>query len=173
MKKYYTLFKDYLDGLSEKDPSLGGGSAVCLVFCLGISLIEKAINYSPKNKARLKDSLQILKRVKKEVLPYIDLDGKIFEKALKERNRKKKRSFLKNSQNLIINVGKSCWRVFSLAKNIESGIKKNIISDFHIGLRFVKIALEGCVLNLEANKRIFGIDSKYIKNFKNYLKKWQ
>jgi formiminotetrahydrofolate cyclodeaminase len=100
------------------------------------------------------------------------LDGKIFFKILKEKG-KRKRLFLEKSQDLIVKLGKSCKKVISLAKKIESKIKKSIISDFYMGLDFVSVALKGCILNLEANRRLFGINSRYINIFKKYLKKWE
>ena len=45
MKSYRGKFKGYLGNLSRRVPSPGGGSAVSLVFCLGVSLIVKAVNY--------------------------------------------------------------------------------------------------------------------------------
>ena len=79
MKYYKGKFKNYLDDLGKRIPSPGGGSAVCLAFCMGISLIEKAINYSlilkakdlkSKNKnKKLKDTLVKLVKLKKRIYP--------------------------------------------------------------------------------------------------------
>jgi len=171
MKEYRFDFKDYLNDLAKKTPQLGGGSSVSLVFCLGISLIEKSLNFSLDKEKRLKRYLFIFKKIKREVFPYIDLDGKLFLKVLKEKERRK--FFLEKSQNLIIKIGKNCQKVFLLAKKIESKIKKSIISDFYIGLSFIKVSLKGCVLNLEANKRLFGLTCRYINIFKDYLRKWE
>ncbi|MCK5394122.1 MAG: cyclodeaminase/cyclohydrolase family protein, partial [Candidatus Omnitrophica bacterium] len=46
MKKYKSNFKDYIHDLGKREPSPGGGSAVCVAFCMGASLMEKAVNYS-------------------------------------------------------------------------------------------------------------------------------
>ena len=46
MKSYRKDFKNYLNDLGKAKPAPGGGSAVCLIFCTGLSLIAKAINYS-------------------------------------------------------------------------------------------------------------------------------
>ena len=168
MKSYRRNFKGYLADLAKKIPAPGGGSAICLSFCLGVSLIEKAINYSLNKEKKLSRYLNKLRDLKAKIYPFIDLDGKLFEQILGAKG-KKKEYFLKQSENIIIDTAQACLRLFSLAKQVEFGIKKSIISDFHIGGEFVKLALKGCVLNLEANRKIFGKSNKYIKKFKSYL----
>lgn len=182
MKSYRKKFKIYLDDLAKRKPSPGGGSAVCLIFCTGISLIEKAISYSylpnlktleGKLKAKkLKKQLRSLKILRKKIYPYIDKDGYIFEKIMQAKG-KKRAQFIRQSEQMMVEVAKASRKVFFLAKEVESGIKKSIISDFSIGLEGVKIALRGCILNLEANRRMFGKKSKYIEIFKRDLKRWE
>jgi len=170
MKYYRTSFKKYLDDLGKRKPSPGGGSAVCLVFCIGISLIEKAINFS--SPAKFKNELKKLQTLKKKVYPSIDKDGLIFAKIIGSKG-KKRAQFIRLSEGLSIDLGRGSLAVFSLAKDLESGIKKSIISDFNIGLECIKVALLGCILNLEANQRMFGRKSKFIGPFQKFLKKWQ
>lgn len=170
MKQYRTSFKKYLDDLGKRKPSPGGGSAVCLIFCTGISLIEKAINFS--SPAEFKNELKKLQTLKKKVYPNIDKDGLIFAKIIGSKG-KKRAQFIRLSEDLIIGLGQGSLAVFSLAKEVESGIKKSIISDFNIGLECIKVALLGCILNLEANQKMFGKENKFIGPFKKSLKKWQ
>jgi len=153
MKCYKNKFKGYLEGLAARQPAPGGGSAVCLVFCFGVSLIEKAVNYSIKDK-QLRKSLSGLSALKKKVYPYIDEDGFIFKKIMLEKGEKR-RELLKKSNRIMRDTKKACQRVFLLAKEVKSGIKKSIISDFEIGLDFVKSAVKGCEANLKANKAFF------------------
>jgi formiminotetrahydrofolate cyclodeaminase len=172
MKRNCYKFKGYLEDLAKKAPSPGGGSAVCLVLCLGVSLLEKAIRYSTFRDNRFKKHLDILKKLREKVYSYIALDGKIFERILLTKGAKRS-EFIVKSQRLIIDTGKTSIKVFSIAKKVESGIKKSIISDFYIGKEFIKVALEGCIFTLEANRDIFKVDSEYINIFKKYLKKWE
>lgn len=169
-KNYRTKFKGYLDDLSEKKPSPGGGSAVCLSFCLGVSLIEKAVNYSLKKDNNFSKYLNEFNKSRKRIFPYIDLDGKIFEKILKEKNEKRS-YWLKESEKIIIDLGRISMKSICLAKKIESGIKNSIASDFHIGRVLINTALKGCVYNLEANIGLFGKKSKYIEIFNQFLSK--
>lgn len=172
MERYSNRFKNYLDDLAAKKPAPGGGSAVALSLCLGISLLQKAINYSSGENKKLKKCAYALRDLRKSISPYIDIDGDIFEKYIHSKG-KMRLYFLKRSNAGIIKIGNTCNTVFSYAKRIESGIKESIISDFYIGLNFVAIALRGCIINLEVNSRTQGIDNIYIGKFKRRLSQWQ
>ncbi|MFH1503991.1 MAG: cyclodeaminase/cyclohydrolase family protein [Candidatus Omnitrophota bacterium] len=161
MKHYKDNFKGYLQDLGDRKPAPGGGSAVCLVFCLGVGLVAKAVKYSISLKSKdtcqltnnkeLKKSLTNLEALKKKIYPYIDKDGDIFEKVMLTKGQKRAR-FVKESNQIILNTKDACRKVFSLAKEIESSIKKSIISDFNIGLDFIKSTAKGCEANLKANR---------------------
>jgi formiminotetrahydrofolate cyclodeaminase len=172
MKTYCDKFKGYLGDLAQRKPAPGGGSAVVLGLCLGMSLIEKALNYSITKNTNFKKQIFLLKKLRCRITPYIDIDGEIFEKFMRA-DGKKRLLYLEKSSEIMVMVGKCCQGVFLLAKGVESGIKKSIISDFYIGLRLTKAALYGCILNLEANSKFLGRRSIYINKFKNYLNKWQ
>lgn len=170
MKSYGSKFKSYIGDLRKRIPAPGGGSVACLSFCLGISLIEKAIQYSLKNNTKLKRHLSKLRVLRSGIYPYIDLDGKVFEHFMKAKGKRKKQLLIKSQAIVIATANASCEAI-SLAKRIESGIKKSIISDFYIGLDLVKVALRGCILNLEENSKVLGKRSRYLKKFNSYLKK--
>lgn len=165
MKQYAGRFTTYLTDLAAKKPAPGGGSVICLAFCLGVSLIEKAVNYSAVNISNIERVLKILNKNKKHIQPYIDLDGEYFEQIFKHKGARRN-YFLKKSEKIIVDTGKACLDIFSLTQEIETLIKKSISSDFYIGLDLLKIALNGCIANLEANENIFGRDNKHQKIFK-------
>lgn len=167
---YRTGFKKYLDDLGKPKPSPGGGSSVALIFCIGISLIEKSINFSAPQ--RFKKELEKLRSLSRKAYLAIDEDSVLFAKIMNS-PKARRAQFIKQSESLVVGLGRSCLEVFSLAKEIESGIKKSIISDFNIGLECARITLRGCVLNLEANQKMFGKRSKFTGTFKRYLKKWR
>lgn len=181
MMNYRKDFQKYLDQLSQKKPAPGGGSAGCLMFCLGVSLIEKAARYSWDKEGRWncgkvkisgRKYISQLTSSKEKIFPYIDFDGLIFSEALKSKG-KQKLTLLKKSEKLVVDTGKACLNVFSLAKKGKSGIKKSIISDFYIGVACVKAALLGCLFNLEGNVDIFKRKSKYIDIFRKGLREWR
>ncbi|MFH1519159.1 MAG: cyclodeaminase/cyclohydrolase family protein [Candidatus Omnitrophota bacterium] len=170
MKHYRAGFKKYLDDLGKPKPAPGGGSAVALIFCTGLSLIEKAINFS--SPAKFKKQLKKLQALGEKIYPNIDKDSLIFAKIISSKAAKRAQ-LIRQSESLIIDLARASLKVFSLAKGVESGIKKSIISDFNIGLECARIALLGCVLNLEANEKMFGKRSKFIGPFKKSLKRWR
>jgi len=164
MKNYKEKFKGYLKSLGARKPAPGGGSAACLVFCIGISLIEKAASYSvvlkPKDSRqsaqnkKLKKIITSLKALKIKVYPYIDKDGQVFEKVMASKG-KKRLGFVKQSNRIITDTIKASESAFLLAKEAKSGIKSSIISDFNTGLGLIKSAVNGCRANLKANKTFF------------------
>jgi hypothetical protein len=168
--KYQKNLKKYLNDLSAKKPSPGGGSAAALSFCLGIALIEKAMNYSSEKTPALKKEIIAIKKLRNSIALYIDKDGEIFARVMKAKGKKRLYS-LNKSNELISNLGYACIKGFCLVKKVESGIKKSIISDFYIGLHFISISLGACVLNLEANSRILGKSNKSTAVFKKALGK--
>ena len=173
MVNYRKNFRKYLDDLARRRPSPGGGSAVCVVFCFGVSLIEKSIGYSlskSRDNEKLTKVLRRLRLLRKNVYSCIDKDGYIFEKIIQNRGEKRA-YFIAKSEEIIVDVANNCKIAFSLAKGIESGIKKSIFSDFEIGLEFIKSCLFGCLNNLEANRVIFKTRNKNITKFKKLVTK--
>ncbi|MFA5008339.1 MAG: cyclodeaminase/cyclohydrolase family protein [Candidatus Omnitrophota bacterium] len=166
---YQKNFKSYLSDLSRRKPSPGGGSAAALALCIGISLIEKAINYSSETIIKHNEEIRILNNLKAKTLKYVDKDGEIFEKFIKARGEERI-GFLKKSNKLVVDLGNNCISVLALLKGVESGIKKSIISDFYTGLNFVRVSLRACIYNLEDNGKILGKQEKSITAFRKHLK---
>ncbi len=182
MQNYRNNFKTYLDDLAKRQPSPGGGSVLALNFCLGVGLIEKSIKYSVKLKPanekdkslskKLKIKARPLIALRKKAYSVIDKDAYLFNKIMVSKGKRRKQ-FIQRSENLISELIEYSGEVFSLAKEVESGIKNNIISDFKIGLELIKVTVLGSILNLEANQRMFGTRNKKIPKFKKQFKIWQ
>jgi len=170
---YSTLFKSYISDLSSKSSAPGGGSAASLIFSIGASLIEMAINFSinKSNKYRLNKFVSSLRRIKKKVFSYVDLDADAFSEVLKSKGKKKKGA-LRRLNNITFDLGSSCIRILTAAAGIRRLIKKGIMSDFDIGIKCVRIALFASVKNMEANSKLFGVDNAARARYlKSYLKK--
>ena len=182
MSEYQLKFKAYLKSLGSRVPSPGGGSALALVFCLGVSLVEKALNFSLKLKnpqitqkqtnKLIKAKINKLIKMRGKVSAYIDLDGELFSKIMINQG-KKRENYLLLSEKLIVELADQAIVLRKLSKEMEFAIKSGIMSDFHIGIDCARIVLSGCILNLEANKKLFKTKNKNISIFKGYLKKWQ
>jgi len=145
-------------------------------------LLEKAVHYSlgskaaifthTKRKQRLRSYAVTLFSLRRRIYPFIDRDGYIFAKIMSAKG-KRRACYIRQSQKLIVDVAEACREVFFLAKKMESDIKKNIISDFYIGVECVKTALKGCLMNLKANEELFGIKEKRLKTYQRLEKRWQ
>ncbi len=171
--KYKGLFTQYINDLAQKTPTPGGGSAGSLIFCIGVSLIQMAVNFSitRKNKKRLKRAIFIFDKEKEKIFSYIDLDGEIFNKVIKSKGSLRKK-FVKDLENITFELGKSCIKILLKANKIEFLIKTNILSDFYIGCKCIKVALFASVKNMEANEGFFFLKSRRKINYlKKYLNK--
>jgi formiminotetrahydrofolate cyclodeaminase len=175
MKNYRDKFRNYLQDLSKKMPHPGGGSVASLNFCLGVSLLQMALNFSSPD---LKEVVKKLEKVKNEIFPFIDLDGEIFTKLINEKAPAKKKKLLKEAQQLSFDIGKKCNKILTIAKKVHSKVKKSIESDFYIGLKLLETALFASLKNLEVNQRIFKVSNRrkvsllkrYLEEFKLWLK---
>jgi formiminotetrahydrofolate cyclodeaminase len=168
MKNYCPKIKGYLDDLAAKKPSPGGGSAVALAGCMGIGLIEMAMQYSlEENRTVIAD----LSQLRKKIFPAIDQDAKLFAAIMKAKPQNRL-PFVKKSEELVILVGLSAIRAAQSAKKYEPEIKRNILSDFNLGFDLLKVCLKGCLLNLEGNGMMFGKGSTFINTFKKALIQW-
>ncbi len=158
---YCKEIKNYLDDLGKRGYQPGGGSAGALAFCLGVSLIIKSIRHSNNEntvearKNKLDKRLDRLAVLKKRVYSYIDKDGEIFSKIMESKGSKKQKE-LEKGKDLIKSLAQSARQAFSLAKGVESDIKKSIKSDFYLGLEFIKVSQLSAAVNWEANKKMFG-----------------
>jgi formiminotetrahydrofolate cyclodeaminase len=171
MKGYRNSFIEYLQDLSKRQPHPGGGSVAYLAFCLGISLIQMALNFSdPHTKEVVKD----LERFKNQVFPFIDLDGEIFTKLINEKNPEKRGELLKEAQQLSFELGKKCNKILTIIKGVDSKVKRSIKSDFYIGTKLLEVALFASIKNLEVNQMIFKVNNKKkVSCLKNYLMKFK
>ncbi len=183
MSKYAKVLRPYLDALAQRVPAPGGGSLACLVLCLGLSLMEKAMRYSlTQTRLRRRESIardrrlrrfiKAARALKAGVYPGIDRDAVLFGKIMKTRSRRRS-GYIRQSEQLIVSVARAADKAFSLAKKAESDIKRNIRSDFYIGRDCLSVSLRGCLFNAQANAALFAIRSRSSGRIKKLLRAWQ
>ena len=171
MKRYKKIFKIYLDDLARAISHPGGGSVSALSFCLGVSLLQMAFNFSQN---KFKKIIKELDKEKDEVICFIDRDGEIFAKLIGEKQVQKRRKYLREAQKLSLDIGRKCNKIFSIAREVDSGVRRSVKSDFYIGLKMLEASLFSSLKNLEANQIIFKIDNtKKISLLRSYLKKFE
>ncbi|MDD4294941.1 MAG: cyclodeaminase/cyclohydrolase family protein [Candidatus Omnitrophica bacterium] len=172
MNKYNLKFKTYLNDLGAKKPSPGGGSAVCLSVCLGINLIKKAIVYSMDKKPVSEKVLKQLADMHLRAYDGIDLDAELFARVMRTSGKERTKA-LGECEKLITDIARISISANNTALKLENKIKKCIISDLFIGRDFLRLALKGCVMNLEANSRMFNKENRNLKKIRDALTKWE
>ena len=171
---YHRLFEGYINDLSKKSSAPGGGSAASLVFVLGVSLMEMAVNFSinKDNKRKLNKIVSLFRKVKAKALSYVDLDASVFRQALKSKGRNKKYA-IRRINNITFDLGDSCIKILTAVSGIRGLINRGIKSDFDIGIKCVKVALFASVKNMDANSKFFGIENSIKAGYlKKHLKKY-
>jgi formiminotetrahydrofolate cyclodeaminase len=180
MKTYRSAFKPYFAALARRAPAPGGGSALCLFFCTAACVIEKAIRYSLSHTGYHADrgvtkkfnvSLKRMSLLRAKAYRYIDKDSLLFEKSMIS-SGEARAAYIAKSEALVVDLAGMAHDAFSLAKQIESGIKKSMRSDFTIGLLALRVVFAGCVLNLEANALMFSQKNASLYRLKKELLAW-
>lgn len=157
--------RKYIDKVAEPIPP-GGGSVGNLLFCLGISLIQMAINVSYKGK---KD-VERLEKIKNRVYPFIKEDTRIFMRFLKSKDPKKKRFYLSQANKICLQLGDTIIHSLGLIDSFESRIKEIIKSDFYLGRSLINLSLKSVILNLQDNNKV--VNSKFIEEKIKFYKKY-
>jgi hypothetical protein len=146
MFNYKNKFYQYLKDLAAKQTAPGGGSAGALGFCLGLSLIQKALKYSDGPD----DIISLLGKAQNKYMNLIDLDAELFAKAMRVRGQQR-RDIFRRLDSLTLELADSCASILLEIKPLASEIKPIIKNDFCLGISFIKIALTTAVENLTAN----------------------
>lgn len=175
MKEYRELFKDYIRDLAQRTPHPGGGSCGALAFCLGVSLLQMALEYSGTQPQAVARDLEKTKEV---VYPLIDEDGRLFEALMGEKDEAAKKLLLDKGQALVCMLGDLCQTVLSRARQVETQVKRSLASDFYLGLKFLDTALFASLENLRSNQLMFKVDNSlpisrlesYREEFRSCLK---
>ncbi len=166
MSEYSKKFQDFIEALSKKKAHPGGGSVLALNFCLGVALLEKALSFSKIETPLYKE----LKKEKEKILKFVDEDGKLFSKVLREKNKERKKYFLKKLENISFYLGKTSFRILKMMKEKRKEVKRVIKDDFSLGAKLLIIVIKGCLRNLEANQRLFSQRTGNIDKLKEYIK---
>ncbi|MBL7080992.1 MAG: cyclodeaminase/cyclohydrolase family protein [Candidatus Omnitrophica bacterium] len=136
---YNKSLKSYLDDLSARKSTPGGGAAAALTSAMGMALISMVINFS---KGEMRGGLRKSESLRKEFLKLVDLD--IF-------------AFKSGKKNLVLNVP------LKVARLSKQGIKlcallfpkanKNLISDVAVAAVLLEAGFGSAYFNVKINLR--------------------
>ncbi|MCS7179799.1 MAG: cyclodeaminase/cyclohydrolase family protein [bacterium] len=171
--------KNYLEILSAKTPTPGGGSAVACLASLSSSLLNMVLNYTIGKKGYEKFEEEIKKikdkneKILKECMNFIEEDSRIYEKidkAIKEKSDIEE--YLKISANLHMKICEYMVEIVDFCDILTEKGNKNLISDTGISNIFALSAFMGAKMNIFINLK-FLKDEKIKKEMKERLEEME
>lgn len=160
---------DFLQKVSSKEPTPGGGSCAALAGALGTALLIMVVNLTVHKKGYETVTLE-MQKIKEELEPIgqefyalIELDSQAFEKVMSvwrlpkntEEEKRVRQEKILESLKLAIEVPfqvlEKSQKVLSLCKPIIEKGNKNAVTDAGTGIAFLSAALKGARLNILVN----------------------
>ena len=150
---YASHIRKYCRDISKKTVAPGGGSAAAAVCCMGVSLLQMAIQFSwGRNGARLSAAYKKLEKMKAKLLLAIDSDADVFMSIMNNKHTSRKKYFIKRLNTITFDLGKNCITIVTIAKSIQKYIKKGIKSDFNSTFPFFSLFDEDILYSTEINR---------------------
>lgn len=142
-KKY--KITDYLEVLSERKPTPGGGSAAAVTAALGSSLIIMVANYSlgKSNSERIDNKIKIiikkLEKIKAELAELIDLDAFAYMEVVRTRtlSGKEKNKAIQFAKKVPSRICKMSYEAIKLTPFLVENGSKYLISDLEIAVELL------------------------------------
>lgn len=152
----------FLEEVSSKSPTPGGGSVAAITAATASSLVEMVCNLTI-GKEKYKKSENGLKKIRKEVLELrikltnlADEDSRAFEKvmsAYREKDNRKIKLALKEAVRVPTKVKKLARKVKFLAEKVEEMGNKNAVSDARTAKYLSVAAIKSAEENIKINKK--------------------
>ena len=157
--KDYTLQK-YLQRLSERTPTPGGGSAAALAGALGAALISMVAQYSlgkGKPKAveqKIKNILQQSEKLRKRLLQLVELDAQAYLALVKSRKKDKKTQAAakKRAREVPLEITQRCYEAVELTPYLVHHGNIYLISDIQVGNELLLSAFKSAMINVQINQ---------------------
>jgi methenyltetrahydrofolate cyclohydrolase len=152
--------RKYIDDLSARQPTPGGGSAASLAGALGAALLEMACNFTIGNKKykdiedTVSNYLIAIKKIREEFMVLVDEDINAYSSiraAFKTKDEKIIDNALKNGYHVSLKMcelAKFCMKI-SLELAEKSNV--NLITDIGCGSELLKASFDSNMFNSEIN----------------------
>ncbi|ABK62163.1 MULTISPECIES: cyclodeaminase/cyclohydrolase family protein [Clostridium] len=177
------ILEEYINKLSSKEPTPGGGSAAALVSALSSSLTAMMLNltvgkkryegYSNKLKKEIDDTLKDTLEFNEKFLAFMDEDEKSFLTLMDafklpkdtEEEKEIRKKEIDNGYEIALNTPLNLAReALCYYENIFTTVKygnPNLISDAGVASILLYSAIESSILNVKIN--LSGIEDKFKK----------
>lgn len=147
----------YLELLSQRTPTPGGGSAAALVGALGAALLAMVTSYSIGRDSsrgtdqKLQTILKESKKFKAKFCKLIDLDAQAYLKVVKTRkgSKKAKQKALQEARAIPAEVAKLCSQALDLAPFLVKYGNKYLVSDVVVAAEFFCAAFRSAIATRE------------------------
>ena len=159
MKKYKNhSLAQYLDVLSQKTPTPGGGSVSALAGACGAGLLSMVTNYSLGKgqpaivERKLKSILKQAERLRKRFLELVDLDAEAYEKVVKARKGTKlqKKSAQVAARKIPMEVCRLSYQGVESALFLARYGNKYLVSDVSVATDMLLAAYNGSTALLDS-----------------------
>ncbi len=151
--KNHTL-DQYLDVLSQKRPTPGGGSAAALTGACGAALLSMVANYSLGKsdsqavERRLQSNLKKSEEIRQRLTELVDLDADAYMKVVKARKGTKaeQRAAQRAAEKVPLEVGRLCYKAVQLAPYLVEKGNKYLIADVEIAVEMLASAYKSALI---------------------------
>lgn len=179
------VINDYLEALSSKQPTPGGGGAAALAGAQGVALGEMVINLTLGKKkyiaveGQMKELMSKLTYLKTEFIRLADEDAKVFiplaaaYRMPGDTKTQKAHKALVMERNLIaaslvpITVMERAAEALEIFQVLARNGSRMAVSDVGVGVEFVRTALTGAVMNVLINTKAME-DNKKAQELNQY-----
>ncbi len=153
--------RSYLDDLSAKKPTPGGGSAAALVGATGVGLISMVANFSEGE--GIEEILKRAEDLRQRLTELIDQDVAVYQKvsaayklpkgkpAQKVKRTRAIQDSLKEALAVPLEVCRLCHEAIKLCGPLAEKGKVGLISDVGVGACLLEAAFQSAILNVEIN----------------------
>lgn len=163
---------DFLNVLSSKEPTPGGGGASAAVgaFAAALGMMVTNLTVGKKKYADVEDEIVKirgqLEELREKLVLLPDKDAEAFEPLAKaysmpkstpeetERKEEVMESALYEASMVPLEIMKTVFKVFELLKVLEEKGSKLAVSDVGVAVLFARAALEGASLNIYINTKL-------------------
>jgi len=154
--------KVYLNALSSRTPTPGGGSAAALFGATACALAEMVVNYSDNKNKTIKKAKAALKRQRSLFMALMDEDAIAYKKLIKEKTQQA----YKNASLVPLKVCSLSAHTAWLVENLAGLVNKRLLSDIDCAKAGFTAAFKSAKVNVFIN-----LKSIKDKKFVNAVKK--
>lgn len=176
MIKKQTIEK-FLDEVSSKAPTPGGGAAAAMAGAIGAALVGKVARLTKENPEVLKIA-EKADKLRSELLELSDKDCQAYDEAAKAYRLPKKsqirkekiQEVLKNAAEVPMETAKKSFEVLNLASFVARDGNQNAASDARCAIELATAAIYGALENVRINLALIK-DEKFSENLREEMEK--